>query len=244
MTSVPVAAAAIDATFRNAMRVCGVRGGPGLRERHPPKFAVILVDFRTSLAWPERWISRSDFAEVSRYQRVEDSEGSLAGAVERGALEQDSSGAFRASAAGHAFIDDLYATQDRILGELWAGEVGTVRRLARVLADLVAAAARAAVEPGCFHAMEPAFEPAGIDPGVLVLNRLSALRYARSDAHAAAWRAAGLTAAQMVELQSVGGDRRDAIEERTNELVAPVFAGVDLAALVDDLNRLPLANSD
>jgi len=40
----------------------------------------------------------------------------------------------------------------------------------------------------------------------------------------AAWREAGLTAVEMLAVQEAGGPRRDAIEARTNEIAAPIFA--------------------
>jgi hypothetical protein len=72
--------------------------------------------------------------------------------------------------------------------------------------------------------MTPNHEPLGTATSVLLLNRLSALRYHRSDAHAAAWREAGRTAREMLALQEAGGPERDAIEARTNEIAAPIFA--------------------
>jgi hypothetical protein len=240
VTDVAAVAAAIDETFRGAMRTCGIRGGPALRERHPAGFAAMLVEFRTALAGPDGCVSMADFAEVIRYRDPVEEKAGLVAAVERGSILRGPDGAFRATSAGRDFLTDLYASQASVLATLWSDAGATLSRVAGTLADLVAAAATRSDRPGCFHAMEPAFEPPGIGACVLVLNRLSALRYARSDAHAAAWRAAGLSAAEMVALQEAGGPDRDRIEMRTNELTAPVFAGADLERLTTDLRSLPL----
>ena len=67
-----------------------------------------------------------------------------------------------------------------------------IERLAAATASLVAAATSGPVlARGALAAMTPNYEPAGTPQSVLLLNRLSALRYHRSDAHAVAWRAAG-----------------------------------------------------
>ena len=61
---------------------------------------------------------------------------------------------------------------------------------------------------GAFATMTPNYEPVGLTAPVRLLNQLSAMRYHRSDAHAVAWRAAGLTAPEMVAIQAAGGARR------------------------------------
>jgi hypothetical protein len=235
------AAALIDRAFRQGMAAGAKQNGAALRERHPRGFAPVLIDFRTSLGRPDGAVGPGDFAEVNRYLDQADVERSLQATIERGAIVRDAAGTIRATEAGHAFVDDLYATQDMSLREHWASCADSVIRLAPLLRRLVQVAAAAADEPGTFRAMEPAYEPAGVGNNVLVLNRLSALRYARSDAHAHAWREAGLSAAEMVALQGSDDPAKDAIERRTNELAAPIFAGLsaaERAALQADLRRL------
>ena len=233
--------AEIDRAFREAMAAAGRRGGPGLRDRHPTGFAPELVEFRTSLGRPDGQVSADDFAEVVRYDDRVRRDQSVIASVERGALTREDDGAIRATAAGHAFVDDLYRTQAGILEQAWAGHDEPLARLAPVLGELVQAAGSSAEVPGTFRAMEPAYEPGGVGTRVLVLNRLSALRYMRSDQHARAWREAGLTAAEMVQLQAADDSRKHEIERRTNELAAPVFAGLtngERSQLLDDLRAL------
>jgi hypothetical protein len=237
-------AAEIDRAFRQAMAVAGRRGGHGLRDRHPTGFAPELVEFRTSLGWPDGQVSAEDFAEVVRYDDRARRDQSVVASVERGALARDDDGTIRATTAGRAFVDDLYRTQTGILAQAWAGHDQRLRRLAPVLGDLVRVAASSAEIPGTFRAMEPAYEPDGVGTPVLVLNRLSALRYMRSDKHAKAWRETGLTAVEMVQLQATDDSRKHQIERRTNELSAPVFAGLtdgERSQLLDDLRALTIS---
>jgi hypothetical protein len=89
-----------------------------------------------------------------------------------------------------------------------------------------------------FHVMAPPYE-AGAGPGAVLLNRMGTLRHHRADAHAAAWQAAGLTAAQIVALAA--GPARAAIETETNRRAAPPFAVLTPAertALLADLSAL------
>jgi hypothetical protein len=94
---------------------------------------------------------------------------------------------------------------------------------------------------GAFAAMAPSYEPAGACPGVLLLDRLGTLRYHRADAHAAAWTAAGLTAAGVAEMAP--GPERDAIEAETKRGAAPLFATLSASerlVSLADLAALPL----
>jgi len=215
----------IDRLFRAAMAAAGRAGGPGLRARHAAAHGV-LIEFRTALARPDGFVSAACIAETTRYRESVSVEAELTDAVERGAIIRDADGTIRATVAGHAFLDDVYATQAVALESRWSGEV--CARVSAVALDLVAAAATTPVmRDGSFAAMTPTWEPPGTPDTVLLLNRLSALRYHRSDAHATAWREAGLTATQMIALQDAGGPKRDAIETRTNEIASPPFAILD-----------------
>jgi hypothetical protein len=69
-----------------------------------------------------------------------------------------------------------------------------------------------------FAVVVPLYEPQDAPPGVLLFNRLAALRYHRADAHAAAWQAAGLSVAEIVALKP--GPARERLESRTNQRAA------------------------
>jgi hypothetical protein len=227
----------IDRVFRDAMRAAGIRGGAGLRERHGPGYGLVLIEYRTALGWPDGVVTPRGIAETTRYRDPSEVEAEVDAAAGRGSITRDADGAVRATAGGHAFLDDLYATQAVTLAAHWSGLDASVSRLAAVTRTLVESATDRPVMPdGTFATMTPNWETPGASDAVLLLNRLSAMRYHRSDAHAVAWRAAGLTAAAMVALQeSVGAgeldghSRRDVIEARTNEIAAAAFGAVDLA---------------
>jgi hypothetical protein len=73
-----------------------------------------------------------------------------------------------------------------------------------------------------FAAMTPPYEPPDASAAMLFSHRLGALRHYRADAHAAAWSARGLSAAEMVALPA--GDLRRAIEDDTNRRDEPIYA--------------------
>ncbi len=234
---VAAAGAEIDRLFRAAMGACARSGGAALRSRYGAGYGELLIDFRTVLAAPDGIVTTAAFAEVMRYHDSADVESSIRRAQDRGALIRDD-GQIRATVAGHAFFDDLYAAQADALGSLWADADESLARLTAITGDIVVAASLDPLLPvGAFTAMTPNYEPVGTPATVLLLNRLSALRYHRSDAHAIAWRSAGLSATEMVAIQESGGSQRDAIEARTNEIAAAPFR-----ILAEDRRRIFLAD--
>jgi hypothetical protein len=233
------AGAEIDRVFRTAMGAAGRLGGSGLRDRHGAGWGEQLIEFRTVLAAPDGTVTPAGFAEVTRYRNAASTEASGVRAVDRGAISHDAHGVIRATAAGYRFLDDLYATQAAALASHWAGLDSVVCRLTPLMGRLVA---RASEDPilrvGAFTTMTPNFEPADTPDSVLLLNRMSALRYDRSDAHAVAWRSIGLAADEMVAIQTAGGPQRDAIEARTNETAAQPFQILDFTQRIEFLADL------
>jgi len=72
----------------------------------------------------------------------------------------------------------------------------------------------------------PPHEAPGLGPGIIAMNRLSTLRYHRSDSHAAAWLAAGWTV-ERIQQFPWGSDwttERQTIEDDTNARAASPFA--------------------
>lgn len=241
---VAAAGAEIDRLFRAAMGACARSGGMTLRDRYGAGYGELLIDFRSVLAAPDGVVTAAAFAEVMRYHHAADVESLIRRAEDRGAVIRDEAGRIRATPTGRAFFDDLYAAQADALGSLWADADESLARLTATTGGLVAAASlHPLLRVGAFTAMTPNYEPAGTPAGVLLLNRLSALRYHRSDAHAIAWRLAGLSAAEMEAFQESGGSRRDAIESRTNEIAVPPFrilADDRRATFLADLRSMPV----
>jgi hypothetical protein len=257
LTQVAQVAAAIDRVFRDAMRECGQRSGRALAERHGPGAGALILDLRTILIDDARSVAPADFAELMRYADPAEVERTLGEVEARGMITRDPDGRIRGTAACRAFLTDVYEAQARVLADHWSPPA--VEILTPMLGHLVNAALADAPNPqpsppgadtradegavdtralrgvgvgSALGATSPAVEPVGLPDTVRLLNRLSTMRYHRSDAHAAAWREAGLNAAEMVALQERGGARRDAIERRTDEVAASAYAGSDLPGLI------------
>jgi hypothetical protein len=232
-------APAVDRVFRRSIGAGREHSGRELVARHGGSERVgALIEFRTSLAWPGRVVEPGQFAAIMRYRDLEQAWRFIDGHVERGTLERAGDGGFRATEAGQEFLVELYDQQGEALAGHWRDEPARLERLNGVLDRLLTAA----TETGgaAFAAMVPAFEPAGTPPGLLLLNRLSCLRYHRADAHAAAWTAAGLTAPEIVALGP--GPDRDAIELETNRRAASpyeVLAPDERIVMLADLAALP-----
>lgn len=242
-------APAVGRTF-----VAGIRaGGADARDliaSYGGEPAVYLINLRNPLAAGRR-LTPADLAAIFRYRDPDQVRDTVRGSVAAGLLAEATDGSVTAADRGQPFLRDLYALHGRALSERWGtggNQTGgqlhpdRVDRLNAVLARLLAEAA--STGGAAWAAQAPPFEPPGTPPGVLLLNRLSTLRYHRADAHAAAWQAAGLTAAEMVALPwgTEWSPQRQAVEDDTNRRSAAPYAGLtpderltllaDLASLV------------
>jgi 8-oxo-dGTP pyrophosphatase MutT (NUDIX family) len=219
----------LDGAFTSAMRAVAGQGGRELVRRFGGDPARPLIDFRTALRWPGRWVNPRG---VWRYV----DQAACWAAVRASDLLVVGDEGFRAVPRGTEFLAELYALHDRVTAVRWAGLEPVVARTVEVLGRVLTEAASTAGD--AFHAMAPPYEE-GASPGTVLLNRMGTLRYHRADAHAAAWQAAGLTAAEIVAEPE--GERRAAIEAETNRLAAPPFAvlaAAERATLLDDLTTL------
>jgi len=234
-------APAISRTF-----VAGIRAGSAegreLVASYGGRAIGYLIDLRNPLA-AGRTLSPADIASVYRYTEPADVRETVARSVAHGLLEQAADGSITASERGHAFLRDVFALHGRALGERWdRGHPGLVERLNATLGRLLAAAG--ATGGGAWAAQAPPYELPGTPPGVLLLNRLSTMRYHRADAHAAAWQAAGLTAAEMVKMPwgSNWSEQRRQVEADTNRRAAPpyeILAPDERLGFLADLAALP-----
>ncbi len=230
--------AAVDRAFVAAMRrLPQLAGGAELVRAHGgPRAVGALIEFRTALGRPGRWVTGPEALAVARYRDAGQLLDQLRAHAAAGTLELAPAGAFRATAAGHDFLRSLRSHLAQGLRQCWDGQ--PVDRAGALLAPLLAAAPDTAGP--AWHAMAPVYEPPGTPAELLLLDRLGTLRYHRADAHAAAWRAAGRTAAEMVALPS--GPERSLIEDRTNSLAAPPYRSLtpaERAELRDNLAALP-----
>lgn len=137
-----------------------------------------------------------------------------------------------------ALLNQLYDIHAATIGEHWEPADVDLSSLAGLTQRLLLAGEQTAGP--AFSALSPPFERPGDRAGLLLFNRLAAVRYHRSDAHAAAWVAEGLTADQMVDLGP--GIQRERIEAATNRTAAAPFVTLttlERTELMDGLGRLP-----
>ncbi|SCL61222.1 hypothetical protein GA0070606_3403 [Micromonospora citrea] len=239
-------APAIDRAFVAGMLAGRDGGGAELSQRYGgPAATGFLLEFRTRLAAPGGTVDEAGFTAVTRYRDPVECRRALDKQVAYGMIHRSPDGELSATERGLAFLAEIWQVHAEVTEELWAGHDDRVLRLVEALGRVLAYALVLAEEeePGtgaAFAAMAPPHEPDGTPPGVLLLNRLGTLRYHRADAHAAAWTAAGHTAASVAALPS--GPERLAIELETDRRAAgpyAVLAAEERLAVLADLAALP-----
>ncbi|MEV0325075.1 hypothetical protein CA850_21065 [Micromonospora echinospora] len=240
-------APAMDRVFVAGVLAGRDGGGAELSQRYGGMAATgFLVEFRTRLAAPGGTVTAAGFTAVTRYRDPASCQRALDKHVAHGMIHRRPDGAFSATERGAAFLAEIYQVHGEVTEELWAGHDDRVLRLVETLGRLLAYTLVTVEEDDdtapseAFGAMAPPYEPDGTPPGVLLLNRLGTLRYHRSDAHAAAWTAAGHTAASVSDLPD--GPERLAIEQETDRRAAgpyAVLAPDERLAMLADLAALP-----
>ncbi|MEH0842956.1 hypothetical protein V6U81_11280 [Micromonospora sp. CPCC 205711] len=239
-------APAVERTFVAGMLAGRDGGGAELSQRYGgPAATGFLVEFRTRLAAPGGTVDGHGFAAVTRYRDPAACQRALDKQVAHGMIARQPDGGFAATERGADFLAEIYQVHGEVTEELWVGHDDRVVRLVEALGRLLAYALLLAdapdAEPGpAFATMAPPYEPDGTPPGVLLLNRLSTLRYHRADAHAAAWTAAGHTAATVADLPP--GPERRAIELETDRRAGGPYAVLtadERLGMLADLAALP-----
>lgn len=173
-----------------------------------------LSDLRFML--PLRPVTRAQLGMIYRYRDAAEREGGVQEHLREGTLIDD--GLLRVSGKGLAFVRRLYEVHAAAAERVWAG--ADVPDLAELAARVLGRAER--VPGGALEVVAPPYEPEWATPGLLLFNRLAVLRYHRADAHAAAWQAAGLSAAEIVGLKD--GPLRAGIEADTNRRAGAAYA--------------------
>ncbi|UBU13509.1 hypothetical protein [Nonomuraea gerenzanensis] len=172
----------------------------------------LLSDLRFTL--PLRPLTRDHLAVIDRYGDAAARERDLQEHLLQRTLAEDGDGTLRPTDKGLEFVHRLYEVHAATAARVWAAH--DLPGLAALVARVLDAAER--VPGGALELVAPPYEPEGAErrgqAGLLLFNRLAVLRYHRADAHAAAWQAAGLTAAGIVGLPD--GPLRAAIEAETN----------------------------
>ncbi len=197
-----------------------------------------------------------------RYRPPELLDADIADLVDRGLLDEDGD-TLAATERIVPVLDALAGVTSDTVAALWGDRDETVDRLVGPLAAVADAVPSSGFPLFVAHRALP------VPIGLLGFNhRIVGVRFARSDAHAAAWAEHGLSAADMLpftslwngdkvseaglerlsELEFVDGDTltpearalRDRIEADTNDLLAPAFAVLDDPhGFLADLRSLP-----
>ena len=168
---------------------------------------------------------------INRYMPYAEFRAGLDEHVRQGMLRR-SGDVVAATDSGRAVLTGLRRAQGTAVTGMLAGHDVAVARL-RPLVDRALAAADGGV---AFGLMTP---PEAAESSAHALHdRITALRYHRADAHAAAWAAAGLTAASVPTLE---GPDRERIETETNRRAGQPYAALSDAertTLLADLSGL------
>ncbi|MDG4834542.1 hypothetical protein O7627_35325 [Solwaraspora sp. WMMD1047] len=239
-------APAVDRLYRAAMATARARGGADLSRRYGgPAATGYLIEFRTRLAVPGGTVSGAGLVATTRHQDPAARQREMDKQVAHGMIQRVGDG-FTATDRGRSFLADLYELHGRVTAELWSAHRSRVDRLADLAGRLLTAAtgsgstAGATPLDGSFGAVAPPYEPDGTPPGLLLLNRLGALRHHRADAHAAAWTAAGHTPQSITGLAP--GPELLAIDLETDRRAAAPYGALapgERLALLADLAALP-----
>lgn len=158
--------------------------------------------------------------------------------VANGALHRIGDGRYAPTPTGRQLLCDLRAAQAAAAEELWEPVADVVEALLP-LADRLTAAAWG-TGGTAYALMANAPDPADATAAHLLLSRVTALRYHRADAHAAAWAAAGLTAAQITAPHE--GPLREEVERDANRRDGAAYAVLtagERAAWLTGLRALP-----
>lgn len=124
---------------------------------------------------------------------------------------------------GLAAIGDVAQLMSDALDELWADDAHRLLDLHNIVAP-VAGAARARATPYVAQTAHM-IQPGDPSPAYELWRDIVTIRRHRSDAHAAAWFAAGHDHQTIRELQP--GTERDAIEADTNDRHSPIWREID-----------------
>lgn len=169
---------------------------------------------------PDRLARVDDVVEVFLYQPSEQIRGAVDALVSADMLEAVGDGQIRLAAAGRNVVSELFERSQQFADEQWAARVDTVT----TLLPIAERACAAVTESGgaATRVMAPLCDASAASSALRLAELLTPLRFHRFDAHAAAWRAEGLTVEQIQQLEP--GPLRQRIEAETNRLSAAPYA--------------------
>lgn len=182
-----------------------------------------VIDLRNPLADGRR-ISMSGLRGLYRYTEPAEISATIDRSVTGGLLRRDTDGSVEATDIGRQFLADLFDQQADVLTARW--NPTAIQRINPPLARVLSAADSTGGE--AWAVQSPPYEPEGKPLALVLLDRLSTMRYHRADAHAAAWRHAGWTAADVAGMPwgTAWSEERRQIERDTNRHAAAPYTAL------------------
>ena len=174
-------------------------------------------------------LSTGELGELYRYKAAWLAE-SLALHEKQGVLARNGD-SWALTPEGRGFAEELWSAIGAFAEELWKPSARVVPVLTSAV-DRLLERARTTAGAG-FAALDREYAYEG---ALALYVRLGVFRYHRADAHAAAWRAAGLTADTVVAMSP--GPEREAIEAETGRRDAGVYAGLSVEERFELMSRL------
>jgi hypothetical protein len=188
-------------------------GSAGLPRRYGMPSARLVDELRYVL--PRGPLPTTAFPLAARYEPAEVVQGQVDALVSGGWLVPAAAGLVLGDRTA-AYLDDLHDLHAEATA-VWTGDLSELLDLVGTLL-----AAGTATGGAAYAVFAPPHERPGDQPGIVLFNRLAALRYHRSDAHVAAWAARGLTTEQVAALPADAPLRQE-IEADTNRRSAPPY---------------------
>ncbi len=179
----------------------------------------VLTTLRNTL--PDREVTLDHIRAVFRYQPEDRLQASVAEALGAGVIEATATG-YRLAAGGQKLATMLLEATDAAAQELWPTRPDRIAALSAT-ASRVMDAAEATAGPG-YRMVAPPYLPGSVSPAYVLVERVTALRWYRFDAHVAAWEAAGFTPETIRAITD--GPEREAVEAETNRRAAPPYAAL------------------
>jgi hypothetical protein len=203
----------VDRVHAAAHDLARVNGAADLVRGHALPHVGLLITLRFVLLRGP--LPRDAFPLADRYSPAASTAAAVDDLMAAGHLRPDPAPLLRPGPAVTTFLTDLYDLHATVLAADWLADLADAVRITGALL--------AAAVPTGGPAFSPPYERPADPPGVVLFNRLAALRYHRSDAHAAAWSARGRTAPEIRALPP-HSTLRQQIEADTNTRAAPPYA--------------------
>jgi hypothetical protein len=169
---------------------------------------------------PDRVVAIDDVLEVFLYQPPAQIKATIEALVRVGLAESVGDRTLRLTSAAQPVMQEVFGSMQTFVDELWSAQADLVTRLLPIAERVCAAVSLSG--GAATRVMAPRQALPGASAALLLAESLTPLRFHRFDAHAAAWRAEGLTVEQMQQLEP--GPQRQRIEDETNRRVAPPYA--------------------